>query len=155
MLNLLSSQRFRHQDLASFKKGPKSTAEFSPVLWFEKSSLPACSSSFPTATIARNKRDTPSFQIPPSNCSCLNAFKKAFIAQGSQPQKKLPKHGRTWFGEASGNWGLVIQPRTLSLQNPPPSRPDVTQGQETRTSMCQLGFSNLPAGSLLISLQCH
>lgn len=62
----------------------------------------------------------PSLRDPPPNCSSLNAFKKAFIAQGSQPRKKLLKHGWTWFGEAYGFWGLVIWPdlsacRILSL----------------------------------------
>ena len=72
MLNLLISQRFRHHDLAAFKNGPKSTAEFSPVLWFEKSSLPACLSSFPTATIARNKSDTP----PPPKLLLFKCFQE-------------------------------------------------------------------------------
>lgn len=88
MLNLLKSLRFRHHNLASFKNGPKSTAEFSPALWFEECSLPACLSSFSTATIARKKSDIPPFQIPPApKCLMFKCFQEG-IPCTRQPATK-------------------------------------------------------------------
>lgn len=151
MLNLLKSQRFRHHDLASFKSGPNSTDEFSPVVWFEKSSLPTCLSTFPTATRARNKSNTPPFLIHPK-LLMLKCFQEG-IHCTRQPATKEATEAWPNMVWRSIRKLEVCHPIQISQFAKSSPRPDAIQGQETRTSICQLGFSNLPSGSLFIFLQ--
>lgn len=136
MLNLLKSQRFRHHDLASFKSGPSSTDEFSPVVRFEKSSLPTCLSTFPADARAKNKSNTPPFLIPPKllmlkcfqegiHCTRQPATKEATEAwpnmvwrsirklEVCHPTQRQSRARRP--GPVCASWASPIYPSALSL----------------------------------------
>lgn len=103
----------------------------------------------PTTTRARNKSDTPS--LPPRSPSKLLIFKcfQKGIHCTRQPATK--EAIEAWLNMVWRSiWilGACHLTRSLSLQNPVPSHPEATQGQEASTRMCQLGYSKSPLALL-------